>query len=71
MRLNAGKVRQSVWVTDAILNIRLMANQHTACAEFPFTGALVIDSTTGLAQRQRQALPQFLEDPYNGFIFTL
>jgi predicted Zn-dependent protease len=66
MRLNAGKVRQSGLVTDANLNLRLMANQRTAYAEFPFTGDLAVDSAMGLAQLQRlrQDLPQFLEDPY-------
>lgn len=66
MRLNAGKVRQSGLVTDASINIRLIANQRTAYAGIPFTGDLAVDSAVALEQlRQlRQDLPQLPEDPY-------
>lgn len=66
MRLNAGKVRQSGLVTDASINIRLMAHQRTAYAGFPFTGDLAVDSAVALMQLQhlRQDLPQLPEDPY-------
>ncbi|UJB68850.1 TldD/PmbA family protein [Acaryochloris sp. 'Moss Beach'] len=66
MRLNAGKVRQSGLVTDASINIRLIANQRTAYAGFPFTGDLSMDSALALEQLQqlRQDIPQLPEDPY-------
>jgi len=66
MRLNAGKVRQSGLVTDASINIRLIANQRTAYAGFPFTGDLAVDRVVALSQLQhlRQDLPQLPEDPY-------
>ncbi len=66
MRLNAAKVRQSGTVTDATLKLRLIAQQRTAYATFPFTGDLPIDSATGLEYlaELRREIPQLPEDPY-------
>ena len=66
MRLNGAKVRQSGMVTDATVTLHLIQSQRIASATFPFTGALAIDSATGLANLTllRQELLQLPEDPY-------
>lgn len=66
MRLNKAQVRQSGLVTDATIKLRLMAQQRTAYAAFPFTGDLAIDSAAGLENLKylRELIPQLPEDPY-------
>lgn len=66
IRFNAARVRQTGTVTDGNLTLRLIHNQRTAYASFPFTGDLALDSATGLEQLEalRQEVDQLPEDPY-------
>jgi predicted Zn-dependent protease len=66
MRFNKAQVRQSGIVTDATVKLRLMAQQRTAYASFPFTGDLTLDRASGLDNLQylREVLPQLPVDPY-------
>ena len=66
IRFNAAKVRQAGIVTDGTVKLRFMHNQRTAFAAFPFTGALDVDSATGLENLSylRQEVTQLPEDPY-------
>ncbi len=66
IRFNAAKVRQAGTVTDATLTLRLIFNQRTAYAAFPFTGDLAVDSVAGLDSLAilRQEVVQLPEDPY-------
>ncbi|MEO0378019.1 MAG: TldD/PmbA family protein [Cyanobacteria bacterium P01_A01_bin.17] len=66
MRFNRAQVRQSGIVTDATVKLRLITENRTAYASFPFTGDLAIDSAAGLENLGylREILPQLPEDPY-------
>ncbi len=66
MRFNKAQVRQSGLVTDATVKLRLISQQRTAYAAFPFTGDLDVDRAAGLDNLNylREVLPQLPEDPY-------
>lgn len=66
IRFNAAKVRQSGMVADGTIKLRLIHNQRTAFAAFPFTGNLAVDSAAGLENLNylRQEVTQLPEDPY-------
>jgi len=66
IRFNAAKVRQSGTVADGTIKLRLIHNQRTAFAAFPFTGNLAVDSAAGLENLNylRQEVTQLPEDPY-------
>jgi predicted Zn-dependent protease len=66
MRLNHAKVRQSGTVTDGEIAVRLIHNQRTIGASFPFTGDLSLDSAAALDALQflRQDIQYLPEDPY-------
>lgn len=66
IRFNAAKVRQSGTVQDGSIKLSLIHNQRTAFAEFPLTGNLAVDTTSGLDNLNylRQEVVQLPEDPY-------
>lgn len=66
IRFNRAKVRQTGTVADGTLRLRLIVNQRTAYADFPFTGDLAVDSACGLENLNylRRELPLLPEDPY-------
>ncbi len=66
IRFNAARVRQAGAVADGTLTLRLVHDQRTAYAAFPFTGDLAVDGAAGLRSLQdlREEVDQLPEDPY-------